>query len=180
MASVSTPGEGDSPEVVAEKLVHALSHPLRIRLLQLLEEEAASPAMLRDQVDPEISLSGVSYHLGVLYDSGCLEQADRAPRPGADERFFYAKPEVFLAPLYRAHAGVTDPGGADPGEAISANWSGIVVDHFGWDQVVDVLRSARLQLAAIEQQSKGRLATLGQGGTPLVVGVVAFEPPGRS
>jgi DNA-binding transcriptional ArsR family regulator len=175
MASVSTPGEGDSPEVVAEKLVHALSHPLRIRLLQLLEEEAASPAMLRDQVDPEISLSGVSYHLGVLYDSGCLEQADGDPRPGADERFFCAKPEVFVDPLYRAHARLTDPE-----DAISANWSGIVVDRFGWDQVVDVLRSARLQLAAIEEQSKGRLATLEQGGTPLVVGVVAFESPGNS
>jgi DNA-binding transcriptional ArsR family regulator len=175
MASVSTPGEGDPPEVVAQKLVHALSHPLRIRLLQLLEEEAASPAMLRDQVDPEISLSAVSYHLGVLYDSGCLEKADSAPGPGTVERFFYAKPEVFVDPLYRAHAGLTDDE-----EAISANWSGIVVDRFGWDQVVDVLRSARLQLAAIEEQSKGRLATLGQGGTPLVVGVVAFENPGKS
>jgi DNA-binding transcriptional ArsR family regulator len=175
MASVSTPGEGDSPEVVAEKLVHALSHPLRIRLLQLLEEEAASPPMLRDEVDPEISLSGISYHLGVLYDSGCLERADRASRPGADERFFCAKPEVFVDPLYRAHAELTDPG-----EAMSANWSGIVVDRFGWDQIVDVLRGARLQLAAIEQQSKGRLAAVGQGGTPLVVGVVAFEPPGKS
>lgn len=175
MASVSTPGEGEPPELVAEKLVHALSHPLRIRLLQLLEVEAASPAMLRDQVDLEISLSGVSYHLGVLYDSGCLERADRAPRSGADERFFCAKPEVFVDPLYRAHADLTDPG-----EAMSANWSGIVVDRFGWDQVVDVLRSARLQLAAIEEQSKGRMATLGQGGTPLIVGVVAFEPPGKS
>jgi DNA-binding transcriptional ArsR family regulator len=175
MASVSTPGEGDSPEVVAEKLVHALSHPLRIRLLQLLEEEAASPAMLRNQVDPEISLSGVSYHLGVLYDSGCLERAEGAPRPGADERFFFAKPQVFVDPLYRAHADLTDPE-----DAMSANWSGIVVDRFGWDQVVDVLRNARLQLAAIEEQSKGRLATLNQGGTPLVVGVVAFESPGKS
>jgi DNA-binding transcriptional ArsR family regulator len=175
MGSVSTPGEGDSPEVVAGKLVHALSHPLRIRLLQLLEEEPASPWMLREQIDPEISLSGVSYHVGVLYDSGCLEQAEVAPRPGADERFYRAKPDVFLEPLYRAHAGLTDPG-----DAMSANWSGITVDRFGWDQVVDVLRGARLQLAAIEEQSKERLTTLGEDGTPLIVGVVAFETPGKS
>jgi DNA-binding transcriptional ArsR family regulator len=175
MASVSTPGEGDSPEVVAGKLVHALSHPLRIRLLQLLEEEPASPWMLRDQIDPEISLSGVSYHVGVLYDSGCLERAKVAPRPGADERFYRAKPEVFLDPLYRAHAGL-----AEPDDGLAANWSGITVDRFGWDQVVDVLRSARLQLAAIEEQSQERLTTLGQEGTPLIVGVVAFESPGKS
>ncbi len=153
MGSVSTPGEGDSPEVVAGKLVHALSHPMRIRLLQLLEEEPASPWLLREQIDPEISLSGVAYHVGVLYDSGCLEQADVAPRPGAQERFFRAKPEVFLDPLYRAHAGLSEAEAA-----LAAHWSGITVDRFGWDQVVDVLRSARLQLAAIEQQSKERLA----------------------
>lgn len=175
MGSVSTPGEGDSPDVVAGKLVHALSHPMRIRLLQLLEEEPASPWMLRDQIDPEISLSGVSYHVGVLYDSGCLEQVDVAPRPGAHEGFYRAKPEVFLDPLYRAHAGLT---GSEA--ALAANWSGITVDRFGWDQVVDVLRSARLQLAAIEEQSKERLATVGGEGTPLVVGVVAFESPDKS
>lgn len=175
MGSVSTPGEGDSPDVVAGKLVHALSHPMRIRLLQLLEEEPASPWMLREEIDPEISLSGVAYHVGVLYDSGCLEQADVAPRPGAFERFFRAKPEVFLDPLYRAHAGINESEAA-----LTANWSGITVDHFGWDQVVDVLRSARLQLAAIEEQSKERLSTLGGDGTPLIVGVVAFESPGEN
>lgn len=170
MASVSKPGEGDSPEVVAEKLVRALSHPLRIQLLQMLEETPASPAVLRERIGAEVSLSCISYHVGVLYDCGCLERVRTVARSGADETFYQAKPEVFLEPLYRTNAGLTEPQ-----EAMAANWSTITVDRFGWDQVVDVLRGARMQIAAIEKQSRGRLEMVAEDGTALVVGVVALE-----
>jgi DNA-binding transcriptional ArsR family regulator len=170
MASVSTPGEGGNPEVVADKLVRALSHPLRIRLLQLLEEVPASSVLLRERIGAEVSLSCLSYHVGVLYDSGCLDLVRTVPRHGSDERFYRAKPDVFLEPLYRANAGLTEPRGA-----MNANWSTITVDRFGWDQVVDVLRGTRMQLAAIEEQCRGRLEMMTEEGTALVVGVVALE-----
>jgi DNA-binding transcriptional ArsR family regulator len=82
------------------KLAHVLSHPQRVRLLELLAEQEASPPMLREQIGPEISLGAVSYHVGVLREYGCLELVRTVPRNGANEYFFRVKPDLLADPLY--------------------------------------------------------------------------------
>jgi DNA-binding transcriptional ArsR family regulator len=96
-----TSGEAEvSPGVSAGRLAHALSHPQRLRLLGLLAKEPASPPMLRDQVDPELSLGVISYHVAVLRDYGCLELVRTVPQGGSSEHFYRANPEVLADPLY--------------------------------------------------------------------------------
>jgi DNA-binding transcriptional ArsR family regulator len=156
-------------------LGHALSHPLRLQLLQLLEDEPGSAVTLREVALGDVSLSSVSYHVGVLFDCGCLELVRTVSHRGREESFYRAKPEVFIDPLYKAMAGV---GVAE--DEIAANWSTINVDRFGWDQIVEVMRSARLQIQAIAEQSEARLEMVDQDGTSLVVGVVALEAETRT
>jgi DNA-binding transcriptional ArsR family regulator len=155
-------------------LGHALSHPLRLRLLQLLEAETGSASTLREAVRGDVSLSSVSYHVSVLFDCGCLELVRTDSRQSREESFYRAKPGVFVEPLYKALAGMVPSD-----EELGANWSTVVVDEFGRDQVVEVMRSARAQIAAIAEQSRSRLRMVAEDGTSLVVGVVALETEKR-
>lgn len=129
---------------------------------------------LRDGVPGDVSLSSVSYHVGVLFDCGCLEPTRTISRQGRDESFYRARREVFIDPLYKALSDVVPKD-----DAAAANWSTITVDRFGWDQVVEVMRSARAQIRAIAEQSEARLEMVDEDGTSLVVGVVALEAEQR-
>jgi DNA-binding transcriptional ArsR family regulator len=96
-----TDGEAGAPSTLsAAKLAHVLSHPRRVELLALLEKREASSPMLLDQVDAEVSLNVISYHLAVLDDYGCLELVRTVPKGGANEYFYRAKPDLLLDPLY--------------------------------------------------------------------------------
>jgi DNA-binding transcriptional ArsR family regulator len=69
--------------------VRAISHPVRIRLLALLEEEAASPVVLAQKLDQP--LGNIAYHVRVLYDLGLLELVSTRQRRGATEHYYRAK-----------------------------------------------------------------------------------------
>jgi DNA-binding transcriptional ArsR family regulator len=161
--------ENDTGAIAADRLVHAVSNPLRIQLLQQLENRAASKSTLQRALG-DLPLKVVSYHVDILLDSGCVVPVEDAPAGDLDERLYRAAPGVFLDPLYRAHADLVE---AD--EAILIKWREITVDRVGRDQIVDLLRGTRLQLEAIEEQSRGRMAMTAEPGTRLVTGVVAFE-----
>jgi DNA-binding transcriptional ArsR family regulator len=75
------------------QIAKALSHPLRVKLLNLLNEGVASPKALAEQVDESLSL--VSYHIRILRELDCIELVETAPRRGALEHFY--------RPLTRAH-----------------------------------------------------------------------------
>lgn len=60
------------------------------------------------------------------------------------------------------------------------NWMTLVVDEVGCMQVVPNHGSARTQLEAADEQSRGRLEVTGQIATRLVVGLAAFEVAERN
>jgi DNA-binding transcriptional ArsR family regulator len=72
------------------RYVKALSHPLRVRILGILEEQAASPVELSQVLDA--SLGTISYHVRMLNDLGLLELVRETPRRGAIEHHYRAKP----------------------------------------------------------------------------------------
>ena len=78
------------PEVIDQRLVRALAHPLRIKILEALTERVASPIRLSDDLDA--GLSHVAYHTRALDKCGCLELVDTAQRRGATEHFYKARP----------------------------------------------------------------------------------------
>ena len=49
--------------------MRAISHPIRIRLLAMFDEEPASPVILAKKLDQP--LGTIAYHVRTLYDLGC-------------------------------------------------------------------------------------------------------------
>jgi DNA-binding transcriptional ArsR family regulator len=79
---------------IEQNIVKALAHPLRIRILTVLNDRVASPNELRKQL--EEGLSQVSYHIKVLRDFEMIEQVKTEPRRGAVEHFYRATSKVFI------------------------------------------------------------------------------------
>jgi DNA-binding transcriptional ArsR family regulator len=71
-----------------EALLKAISHPLRHRLLSLLDDRVASPNELAREL--ELPLGRVSYHIRLLADLGAIELVRTEPRRGALEHFYRA------------------------------------------------------------------------------------------
>lgn len=77
-------------DITDPRLIKALAHPLRVRILSLLEErEMASPNEMADLLG--VSLGVMSYHVRRLHALGFLELVKRTPRRGAIEHHYRAK-----------------------------------------------------------------------------------------
>lgn len=72
------------------RYVKALSHPLRVRILGILEDRAASPVELSHVLDA--TLGTVSYHVRQLNDLDLLELVRETRRRGAIEHHYKARP----------------------------------------------------------------------------------------
>ncbi len=78
-----------SPEhVIDQRIVKALAHPLRIRMLTVLNERVTSPSELAGELDEPIG--NVSYHMRTLADLGMVELVRTEPRRGAVEHYYRA------------------------------------------------------------------------------------------
>jgi len=69
--------------------VKALTHPLRVRILALLQERTASPRELADWLDA--TLGTVSYHVRTLHDCGMIELVRESQVRGAIVHHYSAK-----------------------------------------------------------------------------------------
>jgi len=76
------------------ELVKALSHPVRLEILQALEGRIASSAELSQELGRRAAV--VSYHAGTLVRCGCLELVHSRGRQGAIENFFAVTPRSFI------------------------------------------------------------------------------------
>lgn len=72
------------------QLAKALSHPIRVEILQALRNRVASPDELSREMDEKLGV--ISYHASALAWCGFLELIDTRPRQGSIERFFAATP----------------------------------------------------------------------------------------
>jgi DNA-binding transcriptional ArsR family regulator len=75
-----------SLEPVDQRLMKALSHPLRVQILTLINERPWCPADAAKELDE--GLSQASYHFKVLKDLGCIELVGTEPRRGAVAHFY--------------------------------------------------------------------------------------------
>jgi DNA-binding transcriptional ArsR family regulator len=75
-------------QAVDQRLVKAIGHPLRARLLAILNERVASPNELAKETGEP--LGNVSYHVRLLADLECVELVKTEPRRGAVEHYYQA------------------------------------------------------------------------------------------
>ena len=77
-----------STDISDPRVVKALAHPLRVRILGALEERTASPSDLADELGAP--LGNVSYHVRQLHGLGLIKLVKRTPRRGAIEHHYKA------------------------------------------------------------------------------------------
>lgn len=188
----------DRPEVIDQRLVKALGHPLRIKILEILTERVASPNRLSGELDA--GLSHVAYHTRALDKCGCLELVDTAKRRGATEHFYKAAPHSFIGDriwrrvprtLLGGVSGATlqsfmdravaalEAGTIDGREDSTLYWMPVMLDEQGWDRVSQTMEETVNTVLEIQAESRKRLSTRkGQGAVSAIVGVASFETPG--
>src|SRR3954467_10216430 len=88
MTEADMPRTAQDSGELDEALLRAISHPLRHRLLSMLDGRTASPNELARELD--MPLGRVSYHIRLLADLGAIELVDTQPRRGALEHFYRA------------------------------------------------------------------------------------------
>lgn len=86
--------EAPKCDVVDQKMLKALAHPIRVRCLALLNDRQWSPRELSIELDE--GLSQISYHVRILKKFGLIELASTAPRRGATEHFYRAVHRVIV------------------------------------------------------------------------------------
>ncbi|HET7122442.1 MAG TPA: hypothetical protein VFI17_14465 [Solirubrobacterales bacterium] len=188
----------ESPETIDQRLVRALSHPLRVRILELLTDRIASPNVLASELESE--LTDVAYHTRALDRFGCLDLVDTAQRRGATEHFYKATPGAFVgSPGWRRvpvpvrggvsaatlktfldkAIGALEAGTLDGRDDTVFRWMPLQLDQEGWKEVVAILEEATNLALAAHLRSQDRLADSGgQGSTSSVIGLACFETAG--
>lgn len=186
------------PETIDQRLVRALSHPLRVQILELLTDRVASPNWLAEELDA--SLSHVAYHTRALDKCGCLVLVKTAQRRGATEHFYKATPDAFVgSPAWRGVprpvlSGITgatlrtfvdkaiaalEAGTLDGREDTIFRWMPLLLDQQGWEEVVGILEGATEKILAAHLRSQDRLAAdEGKDVISTVIGLASFETGG--
>lgn len=188
----------EQPEPIDQRLVKAIAHPLRVRILEVLSDRVSSPNRLSETL--EIGLSDVAYHTRALDKCGCLHLVDTAQRRGATEHFYKATPDSFLGnPAWRGVPSAILPGvsGATlqtfidkAAAAMQAGtldaradtvfrWLPLLLDQLGWEEVVTIMEETTERVLAAHLRSQDRLGG-GAADEPIsaVIGLAAFETGG--
>jgi len=200
MASKVSTGDKESNaaerELVDQRLVKALGHPVRAQALAILNERVASPNEIAQEVGQ--SVGHVSYHVKVLKDCECVELVDTAQRRGAVEHYYRATARAFLSDeewrrlpasikpslsvtllkdLIRDVAESLDAGVFDRRER-HLSWTPMILDEEGWSELNGGLEEMLELVLAIQARSAERRAESGEDGIPVAVGLMGFETVG--
>ena len=164
------------PTIDDPRYVKALGHPLRVRILALLQERTASPRELAQWLDA--TLGTVSYHVRTLHDFGLIELVRTSQVRGAiahhyrakvrprvsDEAWASAAPIVKQAAVGATLQTVDDyarasaaAGGFDRGEAHLTR-TNLRLDAKGWQAAAKACQKLIAELARIEEAASKRLA----------------------
>lgn len=184
---------------IDQRVAKALSNPLRVRILAVLNERVASPAQLAEEFGE--GLSQLSYHVKVLKEFECIELVRTRPRRGAVEHFYRATARAHLGnPEWRqvpesVRGGVSavvlqtfmdkavealEAGTLDARDDSYLTWTPLVVDEAGWEEIASLMAEALERVFVIQERSARRLAEAPEEGVSTTVALASFESPGHS
>jgi DNA-binding MarR family transcriptional regulator len=83
-----------APETVDDRLVKALTHPLRWQILEVLNRGVSSPREIAEEIGAK--LGDVGYHVRRLHDLGVIELVRTEQRRGAVKHFYKANSRAML------------------------------------------------------------------------------------
>ncbi len=183
-------------DLVDPRLAKALSHPMRTRILAILNERVASPNEISEIIDER--LPNVSYHVRALQDLGCIELVSTAQRRGAIEHYYRAVVRPFFTDRdwkklpQSGRQAVSDVAlqmiWEDVSEAIRSGTfetrpdrhltrSVMEVDEAGWRELHDLLARTLQETEKIEARSADRMEKSGGDAVSTRVVMMHFESP---
>lgn len=195
-------GSWKSEEQQAAIAGHVFSHPLRVRILEVLNELEMSPSQfLQSGAIPEdLPLPGVAYHFRELEKFGCLEIVREVPRRGAMEHVYRGMAAAFfsdeewarlrggqrhrisqvaLRGMVARADGAMMAGTFDARLDRHLTWMPLNLDTRGWREMMVNLTRAFVEAQAIGRAAAIRLAASGEEPIPATVGLLGFESPPR-
>lgn len=180
--------------LVDPRLAKALSHPMRGRILSILNERVASPNEIAEMIDER--LPNVSYHVRALQSLGCIELVSTAQRRGAIEHYYRA----LVRPLFSdrdwkrlppsARQAISDVGlqmiWADTSEAMTTGTfekrsdrhlsrTPLSLDEEGWREVNALLGELQAHAERIGAKSAKRLSKSSDDEIPTRLVLMHFE-----
>ena len=184
---------------VDQRLVRAIGHPLRLRLLTIFNERVASPSDLAAELGEPIG--NVSYHTRILARLGCVELVKTKQVRGAVEHYYRAvvRPvfsdddwaELPLS-IRKSLAGavlteIADDMGASANEGgfdrdeVHLSRTTLTLDQQGWQELNEALQELTDQALEIQAQSAARLHSDGSADSEgAVMALLLFEPPTKA
>jgi hypothetical protein len=180
-----------------------LAHPLRVRVLEILNERDMSPIeFCREGFAPEkMDVSHVAYHFRELAEYGCLAVIEENKRRGSIEHVYRGIGRAFFSD--RDWAGVDSAErarisktvfqgllarveGAMMAETFDAeedrhlSWIAMQLDDQGWREMSTALAAVFGELEQIRADAEARLATSGATAIPSTCAVLGFRSPSDS
>ena len=170
------------------RYVKALAHPLRVRILSMLEERNASPVALAEHLDA--TLGTVAYHVRTLERLGLIEMVATHQRRGATEHVYAARAHPrFSASAWESTSPMTKhvmiaavlsqigeyattsaaAGGFDRSDA-HVTRTALKLDEQGWSAVAEATKRWMAEVEAIEAATDKRLKR--SGAQPFDAGLV--------
>ena len=163
------------------RLIKALAHPLRVRILSILEtRDMASPNEMAEELG--VSLGVMSYHVRRLHALGFLELVKRTPRRGAIEHHYRAKARPHVTDegwaetpsiVKRAMVGASlqqitgfinaaaAQGGFDRGDAHLSR-TVVALDEHGWKELAGELARLMERVDELQEESLDRIKASGE------------------
>jgi DNA-binding transcriptional ArsR family regulator len=169
------PNQEPVTNITDPRWLRAISHPIRIRLLAMLDEEPASPVILASKL--EQPLGTIAYHVRTLYDLGLLKLVSTRQRRGATEHYYkttghptgsaeswegldaISKQRLLTALIAKATDYATRSAAAGGFDAKEAHIStdAVKLDRQGWEELAKESRKWLTRAHEIEQQAARRI-----------------------
>jgi DNA-binding transcriptional ArsR family regulator len=161
-----------------QRVIKALSHPLRFHILEVLNQRVASPSEIAEELNEP--LGNVAYHTKILLENEAIEQVRTAPVRGALEHFYRALIRPWFEDDMAAHLPVSVRR-ALFGEIIEYIWGDVVaaseeggfddpktnitrnhldLDEEAYEELVDLLNSVVDRALELHAEAAPRLAAL--------------------
>jgi DNA-binding transcriptional ArsR family regulator len=189
MEGPQEPGELD------DALLKAISHPLRHRLLGMLDGRVASPNELARELG--LPLGRVSYHIRLLHELGAIELVRAEPRRGALEHFYRAVTRAWfgegdwarlprsarrgilghnLQQIFATMSAAADAGGFDLPQSRLLRES-LELDAEGLEAIAALATETLEQAREIAAASARRRGSAARAGTPTELSILHYARP---
>jgi DNA-binding transcriptional ArsR family regulator len=177
-----------------------LAHPLRVRILEVLNERDMSPVeFCREGLAPStMDVSHVAYHFRELAQYGSLTVVEENHRRGSVEHVYRGLGRAYFSDLQwdeldqeervklsktMVQGLVARIEGALMAETFDARvnrhltWIAMRLDEQGWSEMTTALTAAFGEIEQIRADAEGRLDRDGEDGIPSTCGLLGFPSP---